>query len=241
MRSVIAIALGAAAVIAAPLSPATAGDAPAASARTAVVGEELLPRVADLPIALGPVKRVDTRRWAGQSTQAAVCGAGPDDILVPVDAQGGVTWLALDRAEGWANIGARVRVFPDAASAKRAWARITATAVAECTGPLSIAWEDDADVRIGDIRGTGSVRAGASTMAITSTSSFIRASTGAAERTGTAIGVWRRSGRVITEVLANRSIPAQRDSAWTPAERAAIVAYADRVIERATRGARDAG
>ena len=82
------------------------------------------------------------------------------------------------------------------------------------------------------------MRAGARTAAITQTSSFVRASTGSAERTGTAIGVWRLAGRTIVEVLANRSVPAVLPSAWSAADRAAIVAFADRAIARAARVAR---
>lgn len=225
----------AATLLASPVSPAIAGDAAGASAATA--GERALVREADLPAGLGLPSRVE-RRWLGAIERTAVCGRGMEDVRVPVEADGGYTWFTFSPGDGgFANVGVRVRLFPTAADASRAWSRILRTAQAECTIPQELPWTDDSETRIGDIRAAGTVRAGASTAAITLTSAFVDAETGAVERTGTGLGVWRRSGPAIVEVLGNRIKPGQQPMAWTPSERAAIVDLADLATERARRAA----
>ena len=212
--ALVALGLAVSTLIAVPTGPASAGDVPVDASAPL---EQALRRAGDLPASLGAVSRVE-RQWAGRSTKAAVCGVGPEEEFVPVKAVGGYTWFTLAPTDGgYANVGVRVRLFDTAAAAAEAWSRIMATASSTCSGPNAVPWEDSSDTRIGTIHSSSTVRAGARTAAITQTSSFVRASTGSAERTGTAIGVWRLAGRTIVEVLANRSVPAVLPSAWSAA------------------------
>lgn len=233
MRSVARLGAGVTALLlAAVAAPTTTVAATPSTEGDSAAVDRILIDAAQSPSWFPSATKVD-RVVVGPTSGITVCMVGEDEVRVASDATTGYA-LVEYRAPATAcmNLIERVHVFPTAADATRAWARIRVAAQKRCPAEGSVSSYSVPDGSgIGKVDyaqrvRTGERQYGYRSLEVVERSEWVNPGTGAVDRTGGGLTVWRLAGRTIIEVDATKVILGYRASAISTQERATVRALA---------------